>query len=66
MNENKVEELKQKTIKKCEETGVNFDGVQKLICFYMDNLFWNEEKAYEYALQLFENGTIQTLMDMVR
>lgn len=36
-------------------------GIAILIEFYINNLGWTEKRAIEYAIELFENGTIEQI-----
>lgn len=53
--------LKEKLIKKCKNTNTSIDGINLLLEYYKSSLGWNEEKAINYILKLFENGTIDTI-----
>ena len=45
----------------CKETQTSESGINYLINYYIENLKWSEEKALEYAISLFHNGTIQQI-----
>ena len=53
--------LKEKLIAKCHETDTSVKGIELLIQMYMHQNKWTEEQSVEYALQLFENGTIEKI-----
>lgn len=36
-------------------------GIAILIEFYINELGWTEKRAIEYAIELFENGTIEQI-----
>lgn len=46
----------------CAETGAHEAGVEKLLDYYIEGCGWSEDSAVEYVYELFENGTIDTLM----
>jgi hypothetical protein len=52
--ENKREQL----YKLCDETNTSRSGMDYLVNYYISSLGWSEEKAIEYAISLFHNGTI--------
>lgn len=52
--ENKREQL----YKLCDETNTSRSGMDYLVNYYISSLGWSEEKAVEYAISLFHNGTI--------
>lgn len=52
--ENKREQL----YKFCDETNTSRSGMDYLVNYYISSLGWSEEKAVEYAISLFHNGTI--------
>lgn len=56
-----INELKAELKEICEKTNTRISGMEYLIKYYMDSLHWTEEKAYEYAIELFHNGTIQEI-----
>ena len=37
-------------------------GIERLLDYYMDGCGWSEDSAIEYVYELFENGTIDTIM----
>ena len=53
------------TLKKlCTETGASETGVERLLDYYIDGCSWSEDNAVEYVYELFENGTIDALMEI--
>ena len=48
----------------CAETGAREAGVEKLLDYYIDGCGWSEERAVEYVHELFENGTIDAIMEI--
>lgn len=53
-----MDELKQKLDQLIRANDVNKEGIQFLIDYYIRSLGWSYEKAVEYTIELFENGTI--------
>lgn len=60
MNEN-IEKLRDKLKEICEKTNTSYSGMEYLIQYYIKDLHWSEEKAIEYAIGLFHNGTIREI-----
>ena len=54
----KVESLRFELERMCNETQTRLSGMQKLVEYYITSLGWSEEKALQYALALFHNGTV--------
>lgn len=62
MAEKTVAELWQELKDTCEKTNTRLSGMEYLVKnYYMKSLGWDEEKALEYAISLFHNGTIQEI-----
>ena len=62
MAEKTVAELWQELKDTCEKTNTRLFGMEYLVKnYYMKSLGWDEEKALEYAISLFHNGTIQEI-----
>lgn len=53
--------LREKLDAKCKETNTSIQGVDLLLEYYRSSLGWDEEKAIDYVLELFDNGTIDTI-----
>ena len=47
--------------KLCEETNTSYEDMRLLIAYYQDSLGWDEETAIQYAIGLFQSGTIEAL-----
>jgi len=47
--------------RKCDQTQTSKLGIDKLIEYYLNSLKWDEKQACDYALTLFENGTIDQI-----
>lgn len=58
MAENKAEELRKELQRICQETNTRLSGMEFLVNYYIKDLGWSEEKALQYAIDLFHNGTI--------
>lgn len=57
-----MSENKQKLIELCKTKGAKIQGIKHLIEYYKKSLGWREQQAVEYAIKLFENGTIDSIM----
>ena len=57
-----MSDYKQKLIKLCKAKGAKIQGIEHLIEYYQKSLGWSEQQAIEYALKLFEDGTIDSIM----
>lgn len=44
-----------------KKTDTSFEGINLLIDYYIKSLGWSEEQAVEYAIGLFEDGTIDSI-----
>ncbi len=53
-----VDELKAELKEICDKTNTKLSGMQFLVDYYIKSLGWTETQAYEYAIELFHNGTI--------
>ena len=54
----RVKELREQLKEICEETDTKLSGMEYLVNYYINQLNWSDEKAIEYAIGLFHNGTI--------
>ena len=45
----------------CDKTNTSRDGIDHLIKYYTENLGWTAERAIDYAIGLFQNGTIECI-----
>ena len=45
----------------CKQTNTSFSGIEKLIEYYEKSLHWSKDKAIDYAISLFNNGTIDQI-----
>lgn len=57
-----MSDYKQKLIKLCKVKGAKMQGIEHLIEHYQKALGWSEPQAVEYAIKLFEDGTIDSIM----
>jgi len=57
----KVEDLRKQLYETCDKTNTSRSGMDYLINYYINSLGWSEEKAIEYAISLFHNGTITAI-----
>lgn len=53
-----MENKRERLYKLCDETNTSRSGMDYLVNYYISSLGWSEEKAIEYAISLFHNGTI--------
>lgn len=44
-----------------KKTDTSFEGINLLIDYYIKSLGWSKEQAVEYAIGLFEDGTIDAI-----
>lgn len=54
-------DLREQLYKLVEETKTSKKGIDYLVDYYIKSLGWSEEKALEYAISLFKNGTIEQI-----
>lgn len=45
----------------CDETETSKAGIDYLVNYYINSLGWSEKQALKYAIELFENGTIEQI-----
>ena len=57
-------QLKEKLALICKTTDTNEKGINLLLEYYQKTLGWSEEKAIAYALELFDNGTIDAIKNL--
>ena len=57
-----MSDYKQKLNELCKEKGAKIQGIEHLIEYYIKSLGWTEQQAIEYALKLFDDGTIDSIM----
>ena len=57
-----MSENKQKLIEFCKAKCLKIKGIEHLIEYYQKALGWSEQQAVEYAIKLFEDGTIDSIM----
>ena len=59
--EKKNDQLRKQLYNLCDETKTSRSGIDYLVNYYINSLGWTEEKALEYAISLFHNGTIEQI-----
>ena len=57
----RVKKLRKQLKEICEETDTKLSGIEYLVNYYIEQLHWSEEKAIEYAIDLFHNSTIRQI-----
>lgn len=57
-----MSENKEKLKVLCKAKGVKIQGIEHLIEYYQKSLGWSEQQAIEYAIKLFEDGIIDSIM----
>ena len=53
--------LRDELYRLCDKHETSREGIDYLIKYYMTSLGWTEEHSLEYAIGLFNNGTIQQI-----
>lgn len=61
-----MSDYKQKLIGLCKAKVAKIQGIEHLIEYYQKSLGWSEQQAIEYALKLFEDGTIDSIMVILK
>lgn len=57
-----VEKLKEQLLKLIESKGQSMKNYESLLKYYQSQLGWSEEKALEYVISLFDNGTMDEII----
>ena len=57
----RIEALRKELYEICDKTNTSRTGIEHLIKYYIESLGWTEDKAIEYAIGLFHNGTIEQI-----
>jgi hypothetical protein len=57
----RLQDLELKLNELIERTDTSSKGIELLIDYYIKSLGWSKEQAIEYAIGLFENGTIDSI-----
>lgn len=60
----KIVDLKAKLNRLIVESGVEKDGIDYLVCYYIHRLGWSQKQALEYTIKLFENGTMAQIYEL--
>ncbi len=45
----------------CKQTNTSYSGIEFLLKYYQESLHWPFDKASAYVIELFENGTIDSI-----
>lgn len=45
----------------CKQTNTSYSGIEFLLKYYQESLHWPLDKASAYVIELFENGTIDSI-----
>lgn len=61
LNKNSHRLLQRKVYDLCKEHKTDTTGIDFLIKYYIDQLKWTPRQAYNYAIGLFNNGTIDEI-----
>ena len=57
----RLQDLELKLNELIKRTDTSSKGIELLIDYYIKTLGWSKEQAVEYAIRLFENGTIDSI-----
>ena len=57
----RLQDLELKLNELIKRTDTSSKGIELLIDYYIKRLGWSKEQAVEYAIGLFENGTIDSI-----
>ena len=57
----RLQDLELKLNELIQRTDTSSKGIELLIDYYIKSLGWSKEQAVEYAIGLFENGTIDSI-----
>lgn len=57
----RLQDLELKLNELIKMTDTSSKGIELLIDYYIKSLGWSKEQAVEYAIGLFENGTIDSI-----
>ena len=45
----------------CKQTNTSYSGIEFLLKYYQESLHWPLDRASAYVIELFENGTIDSI-----
>ena len=51
-------------LERCTKEGISQKAIHTLLDYYTDNLEWSMQRAVDYAVELFENGTIALIKSL--
>ena len=57
----RLQDLELKLNELIKRTDTSSKGIELLIDYYIKSLGWSKEQAVEYAIGLFENGTVDSI-----
>lgn len=61
-----VKKLKANLQRLCDTYGRDINCFNKLLEYYQKSLGWSEQEAYEYVIDLFVDGTIKQIDELVK
>ena len=59
-----LEKLKEQLLKLIESRGQTMKNYESLLKYYQTSLGWSEEEAIKYVISLFDNGTMDEIIDL--
>mgnify|MGYP000728945503 CR=1 FL=1 len=62
----RLQDLELKLNELIKRTDTSSKGIELLIDYYIKSLGWSKEQAVEYAIKLFEDGTIDSIMVILK
>ena len=58
-----LEKLKEQLLKLIESRGQTMKNYESLLKYYQTSLGWSEEEAIKYVIGLFDNGTMDEIIN---
>lgn len=59
-----LEKLKEQLLKLIESRGQTMKNYESLLKYYQTSLGWSEEEAIKYVISLFDNGTMDEIINL--
>ena len=59
-----LEKLKEQLLKLIESRGQTMNNYESLLKYYQTSLGWSEEEAIKYVIGLFDNGTMDEIINL--
>ena len=59
-----VEELRKQLILLIESRGQTMKNYESLLKYYQTSLGWSEEQALKYVISMFDNGTMDEIINL--